>query len=101
MYNQRKFNMEFLSIFTESSVLMTVIALLFALFGVRCLIYGIMGGTSTLIRIIGTVIFAGLAYYFWCHAGTLHGSNVIDQVFFDCWDDVKSLFRGVISMIRS
>lgn len=93
--------MEFLSVFTESSVLMTIIALLFALFGVRCLIHGIMGGTSTLIRVIGTVIFAGLAYYFWRHAGTLHGSNVIDQFFFDCLNDAKSFFRGIISMIRS
>ena len=71
--------MGFLSIFTESSALMTVIAFILGVIGVRCLLYGLLGGTSTLIRIAGAVIFAGLAYYVWRYADSLHGTNTIDQ----------------------
>lgn len=83
--------MGFLSIFTESSVVMTIVALIFLVFAIRCLLHGVLGATSTLIRVLGTVIFVGLAYYFWEYSASLHGTNMIDQFVYDSWAQVKSL----------
>ncbi|MBQ1997097.1 MAG: hypothetical protein R8M71_02845 [Alphaproteobacteria bacterium] len=91
--------MDFLSIFTQSSVLVTLVALAFVIIGFRCLIYGVMGGTSTILRLIATVIFAGLAYYFWQYAASLSGSNIIDQFVFEAWHDIKTLVSKVINTI--
>ena len=87
--------MEFLSILFDSSVLMTVIAFIFAVFGFKCLIYGVAGGTSTLLRIILTIVFAGLAYFCWRHAMSVHGSNIIDRFVFDSWAELKHLISGL------
>jgi hypothetical protein len=58
-----------------------------------------MGGTSTILRLIATVIFAGLAYYFWQYAARLSGSNIIDQFVFEAWHDIKTLVSKVINTI--
>lgn len=88
--------MGFLSIFTGSSVVMGLIALICAVVAVRCLLHGIMGGTSTLLRILGTVVFVVLAYYFWRYSTSLHGANVIDTFVFDIVADLKSLIAAII-----
>lgn len=87
--------MGFLSIFTESSVLMALIAFFFVVICIRCLLYGVMGGTSTILRIIGTVIFAGLAYYFWQYSNSLSGANAIDRFVFDSWNEIKHFVASI------
>ena len=87
--------MEFLSIFTDSMVLMWVLTLVFAIVCFRCLVYGAMAGTSAGLRVILTVVFAALAYFCWQHASSLHGSNLIDKFVFGAWEDVKMLFHKI------
>lgn len=99
--NKRNNKMDILSIFTESSVVSMFVAFVFAVVGIRCLIYGIMGGTSTLLRIAGACVFAALAYAVWKHANGLHGSNAIDNFVFDSWHDVKVLVGKLIHSIKS
>lgn len=87
--------MGFLSIFTESSVLMMLVAFVFLVFGIRCLLYGIMGGTSTILRVLGAMVFIGVAYYFWRYSGTLHSANIIDSFVYDTWADIKRLVASM------
>ncbi len=93
--------MDILSIFTGSSVVSMFVAFVCAVAGIRCLIYGIMGATSTLLRVSGACLFAVLAYFLWKHAGSLHGSNAIDNFVFSSWNDVKVLVGKLISSIKS
>ncbi|MDW2994845.1 MAG: hypothetical protein R8N24_02360 [Alphaproteobacteria bacterium] len=88
--------MGFLSIFTESAVIMTLIAFICAVLAIRCLLYGLMGGTSTILRLIGTLAFIGLAYYFWRYSSSLHGANIIDQFVSNSWREVKSLLASIM-----
>ena len=87
--------MDFFSIFFNSVVLMWIFTLVFAVICFRCLVYGAMSGTSALMRIILTVVFAGLAYFCWQHATSIHGSNIIDRFVFDVWVDIKNLFNKI------
>lgn len=87
--------MNIISILMGSSVLMWLIAFVCAVFCIRCLIYGVMGGTSTLLRIVCTLLFAALAYYCWKHAGPLHGSNPIDSFVADSISELKKLFSFI------
>lgn len=81
--------MEILSIILGSSVFMYVMAFICAVLCIRCLIHGVADGTSALLRITCTLLFACLAYYCYRHANTLHGSNVIDRFVFDSWIELK------------
>lgn len=87
--------MGFLSVITESSAIMCLVAFVFAVFGVRCLLYGIMGGTSFLLRITGAIIFIAIAYYFWQYSGSLHSKNIIDQFVYESWDMIKGFFAAI------
>jgi len=73
-----------------SAVFMGVVAFVCAVFCIRCLIYGVMGGTSTLLRILATLLFAALAYYCWHHAMSVSGPNAIDNFVFDSWTELKN-----------
>ena len=87
--------MGFISILLGSSVFMWVIAFVCAVFCIRCLIYGVMGGTSTLLRILCTLLFACMTYYCWTRASAIHGSNIIDNFVFDSWQEFKN-FLGFV-----
>lgn len=81
--------MGIISTLLGSAVLMYVIAFICAVICIRCLIYGVMGGTSALLRILFTLLFAALAYYCWRNAGLAHGANAIDNFVFDTWVELK------------
>lgn len=87
--------MEIIHMFLDSSVFMGLMAFVFTVFGVRCLIYGVLGGTSTLLRILATVVFAAIAYYCWKLAIVATGSNVIDRFIFDAWHDLVGLIKSI------
>ena len=91
--------MGLVSMFLNSVVLMWFFVFLFAVLCIRCLIYGLAGGTSTLLRILGTLLFAGLAYACWEHANAIHGSNMIDGFVFDAWDETEHFFNFVKNKI--
>lgn len=80
-----------------SSVFMVFVAAVCAIFCIRCLVYGVMGGTSTLLRILATLVFAALAYYCWHHAMSLNGPNMIDSFVYDTWAECKQLFQLIKS----
>lgn len=81
--------MGIISTILGSSVFMGIIAFVCAVFCIRCLIYGVMGGTSTLLRILATLLFACLAYYCWHRAIATTGPNAIDNFVFDSWIEFK------------
>ena len=87
--------MEFINIILNSSVFMGLLAFVFTVFGIRCLIYGVLGGTSTMLRILATVVFAAIAYYCWHQAVSATGSNVIDNFIFDSWHDLVSFVKSI------
>jgi len=87
--------MGFLSFFLDSSVLMGILTVVFSVFCLRCLIYGTMAGTSAILRVVLTIVFAALAYFCWNQAVSVHGSNMIDNFVFDAWSDVKHLFVSI------
>ncbi|MBQ3785568.1 MAG: hypothetical protein II843_04220 [Alphaproteobacteria bacterium] len=87
--------MEIFSIILNSSTVMYVLAFVCAVVGIRCMIHGIMGGTSTLLRILCTLLFAVLAYYCYRYAGTLHGHNMIDSFISDTWIELKQFIRFI------
>lgn len=87
--------MGFLSVFTHSSIITMIVAFIFVIFAVRCLLYGIMGGTSTILRIIGAVVFAAVAYYLWRHSQGLSGANAIDNFVYGSLTDLKGLFSSL------
>lgn len=74
---------------------MGVLTLVFAVVCLRCLIYGTMAGTSAILRIVLTVVFAALTYFCWRQAVSVHGSNMIDNFVFSAWADVKHLFVSI------
>ena len=83
--------MSIINMFLGSAVFMWFVAFVCAVFCIRCLTYGVMGGTSTLLRILCTLLFAALAYYCWQRAGTLHGANAIDSFIYDSWAELKQM----------
>ena len=87
--------MGFLSIFTESTVMVSLAAFVFVVFAIRCLVSGVMGGTSALFRIAGTIVCAAVAYYFWRYSLSLSGPNMIDTFVFDAWADIKALVSAI------
>ena len=87
--------MGILSILLQSSVLMWILVFVFAVSSIRCLIFGVAGGTSALLRILATLLFAGLAYACWQHTHSIHSSNIIDRFVWDSWMDIKHLFYAV------
>lgn len=87
--------MGFLSVILGSYTIMYVVAFVCAVMCIRCLIHGIAGGTSTLLRILATLLFAALAYYCWRHAGTLHGHNMIDRFVSDSWIELKQFIHFI------
>ena len=89
--------MGIISTLMGSAVLMWILAIVFAVICIRCLVHGIMGGTSTLLRILCTLLFACLAYYFWRYANTLHGPNAIDSFVYDTWTELKQFFGFIKS----
>ena len=89
--------MGIISVFLGSSAFMWLIAFVCAVFCIRCLLYGMLGGTSMVIRIAGTVLFACLAYYCYQHAIALHGPNAIDNFVYGSLADVKHFFRMILS----
>lgn len=88
--------MGFISTILGSSVIVMLAAFFCAVFCIRSLLYGVMGGTSTILRIVTTIIFAFLAYYFWKHAMSMHGPNMIDDAVYEVW----YMVRGFLSQIR-
>lgn len=82
----------FISLFLDSAVFMWVITFVCIVICIRCAIHGVMGGTSTLLRILCTLIFAAAAYFCWHHTGTLNGSNTIDRFVYESWVELKELF---------
>ncbi len=78
-----------------SSVFMGLLAFVFAVFCVRFLIHGFLGGTSTLLRIIASVVAAVIAYYCWHLAMSATGGNVIDRFVFDAWNDLMNLIKSI------
>lgn len=92
---QKGIKMGFLSIFTESTVVVTLIAFIFVIFAIRCMLHGLMGATSTLFRALGAIAFAALAYYMWDYSQSLHGSNIIDNFVFDTWADLKKIVSSL------
>ena len=91
--------MSIISVLLNSSVIMWVAAFICVVFCLRCLIHGTMSGTSALLRILLTLLFACLAYYFYRHANMVHGSNMIDNFVFDSWIELKNFFVFVKSKI--
>lgn len=91
--------MNFLSIIVDSSALMYVLAFVFAVFCIRCMIYGIADGTSVLVKIICTVLFAGIAYYLYHRASYLSGPNPIDDFVFDTWVELKKFIAFIKTKI--
>lgn len=91
--------MNIISILFNSSVVMWIIAFVCAIFCLRCLIHGTMAGTSAVLRILLTLLFAALAYYFYRHAMLAHGSNVIDNFVFDSWIELKRLVAFIKNKI--
>jgi len=91
--------MEFISTLTGSQVLMGIVAFVFAIICIRCLIYGVLGGTSVMLRIVCTVVFGFLAYYFWQLASSANDPNIIDNFVFDAWTDLKGLVSGIKNKI--
>ncbi|MBR3511098.1 MAG: hypothetical protein IKN73_03485 [Alphaproteobacteria bacterium] len=87
--------MEFLNIILNSSVFMGLLAFVFTVFGVRCLIYGVLGGTSTILRIMATIVCAAIAYYCWKLAISANGANMIDRFIFDSWHDLVGLIKSI------
>lgn len=87
--------MGILSVLLNSTVLMWILVFVFVVSSVRCLIYGVAGGGSALLRILATLLFAGLAYACWQHAHSVHGSNIIDRFVFDSWRDIKHIWFAV------
>ena len=87
--------MEFFNIILSSSVFMGLLAFIFTVFGIRCLIYGVLGGTSTLLRIAATVVCAAVAYYCWKHAVSASGANMIDRFIFDAWHDLVDMVKSI------
>ncbi len=78
-----------------SSILMGLLAFVFTVLGIRCLIYGVLGGTSTILRILATVLFILIAYYCWKQAISINGSNIIDGFVLDAWRDLKHLIGSI------
>ena len=89
--------MGFFSTILNSSALMWLFAFVFVVFCIRCLLYGIMGGTSTILRIVGTLVFAGIAYYCYQRAMALNGPNAIDNFVYDS----LRYCRHLLSRIKS
>ncbi|MCQ2581232.1 MAG: hypothetical protein MJ164_03640 [Alphaproteobacteria bacterium] len=87
--------MAFFSIILGSWTIMYVIAFVCAVLAIRCLIHGIMGGTSTILRILCTLLFAVLAYYCYRYAGTLNAPNMIDNFISDTWVELKQFIRFI------
>jgi len=87
--------MDIISIILHSSILMGVAAFVFIVIGIRCLIYGVVGGTSTILRLLATAVFAILAYYCWHRALGSTGSNIIDNFVWDAWYDLKHLIASI------
>lgn len=88
--------MEIISTIIGSAALMYILAFVFAIFFIRCLIACIRGGESSLlVRIIGTVIFAGLVLFFYLYAGSLTAPNPIDGFLSDTWLELKK-FVGFV-----
>lgn len=87
--------MEFVNVILGSSVFMGLIAFIFTVFAVRCLIYGALGGTSALVRIAATLVCAAIAYYCWKHAISAGSANMIDRFIFDAWNDFVSLIKSI------
>ena len=59
--------MDILSVIFNSSILMAILAFVCVVIGIRCLIYGVLGGTSTVLRLLAAGLFAFVAYYFHNH----------------------------------
>ena len=89
--------MDIISTILGSAVFMYFMAFLCAVFCIRCLLHGVMGGTSVLLRILFTLLFACLTYYFWRNAGILHGPNVIDNFVYDSWAECKQFIHFIKS----
>lgn len=87
--------MEIISVILNSSILMGLFAFVFTVFGIRCLIYGVLGGTSTILRLLATALFVIVAYYCWKQAISINGSNVIDGFVLDAWRDLKHLIGSI------
>lgn len=89
--------MNIVSLFLDSSVFMWVVTFICVIIGIRCAIHGFLGGTSTLLRILFTVIFAALAYFCWQRTGSLNGANAIDSFVYDSWLELKEFFYMIKS----
>lgn len=89
--------MEFISLITDSVVLMWVLTIFFGLVCFRCMVYGAMAGTSALLRIILTVFFAALTYFCWRYAMNAHVSTLIDRFVFESLNDVKHLISVIMN----
>lgn len=87
--------MEFLSVILGSATIMYIVAFVCAVVCIRCLIHGVMGGTSAVLRILCTLLFAALAYYCYRQAGIIHGHNVIDNFVFDTWIELKQFIAFI------
>ncbi len=87
--------MDILSTIVNSSALMYILAFVFAVFCIRCMIYGIADGTSVLLKIICTVAFAAVAYYLYHRASTLSGANAIDNFIYSTWAELKQFIAFI------
>lgn len=82
--------MEIFYTMVGSSVLMGIAAIFFAVLCIHALIHGVLGGASTILRILCTLLFAALAYYCYRHAMAIHRPNIIDSFVFDSWHEFKN-----------
>ena len=89
--------MGIISTILGSAVFMGLVAFICAVFCIRCMLHGVMGGTSLILRILCTLLFGFLAYYCWQHAMSLHGPNAIDDFMYDTWAECKQFVRFVKS----
>ena len=87
--------MGIINVILGSSVFMGLLAFVFAVFCIRFLIHGFLGGTSTLLRIIASVVAAVIAYYCWHLAMAATGGNVIDRFVFDSWHDLVQFIKSI------
>jgi hypothetical protein len=88
-----------LSMIFNSVVLMWILALVFAVICFRCLVYGTLAGTSAILRIVLTIVFAALAYFCWKQAVTGHASNAIDRFVLDSLADLKQFWHVIVNKI--
>lgn len=87
--------MNIISFFLNSTVFMWAVTFICIIFGIRCALYGFLGGTSTLLRILFALVFGALAYFCWQHTGTLNGANAIDSFVYDSWHQIKGLIGSI------